>query len=452
VEWTDRYGSPITPTISLGYGSVTDGERYPIEASVTSQEEANTPRPNRLFPSRVEELHFEDGRRIIRTYHLLPDEDPMDISMESFTREGYYYTFADITRNRHQYLSTWNYVKAVEITTSSNNINTIMGHLTEYIEHETWNGYSGILFLDLSSVHTQVSGTRQEGFTATQTRTFPNLSNPDVALVPQTITANGREYTLQNVSWSGGTENTVDYTRISSTFTATATYTRRGTRNVTLGYITTAEFRGELSRIGEGETTYIATFIGIALPPIVTPPDLNTTIYGYDEHGNPILGFDEDGNYIIGFDANGNPIISISTANSNNDTNDNNINDEPIEPFSINWGLLIGSLTFLSALGIGVWFFFLRGNVEVYNLNVADGNESFIKIGRAKVSKRNNFIIDLSPFTDKAATSAFRIDIPAWVASRISGNTITVNYGSNTLQHEIAYEKGQKKYQVEFDF
>jgi hypothetical protein len=369
----------------------------------------------RLFPSSVEELRFENSRHIIRTYNLLPTETPMDINMDSFTREGFYFTLQDITRNRTQLVTTREYVKVVEIETRNQNLNIILEHLTEYMVIETEGGYGGILFLDLASLHTQVAGTRTEGFTQTETRTFPNLSNPDVSLIPHSITVGGNVLTLSDVTWSGGGEETIDYTRIAHSFTAHATYTRQGTRNVVLGYITVAEFSGVLSRIGEGERVYTALFIG---EPI----------------NAPVLPCDEDCEYTNG------------AAGAGNDS-------EARESRPMNMGVLLGALAALGALGAAVWFFLLRGNVSVSNLqygeNSLDGD--YVKIGRTKVSK-SKYVIDLTPFTAEAKTSAFRVTFPRWTASSLNGTTITANYGSGTFQHEISYTKGRKHYQVDFDF
>ena len=243
--------------------------------------------------------------------------------------------------------------------------------------------------------------------------------------------------TLYSVNWSGGAQETVDYTRIANTFTAHAVYTRQGTRNITLGYVTTAEFRGELSRVNEGETTYSAMFIGT---PAEVAPDNN---YGYDEQGNLIVGHDDDGRPIIGHDGEGNPILAYGYSDD--------VSRQPREPIQINWPVFFSVIGMLGLAGAAAWFFLLRGNVEVFNLHTdADGKTKFVKIGRANVS-RSRTIVDLSPFTNKAQSSAYELVIAGWVANRLDGRTVTVNCGSSTLQHEVAYAKGMKKYKIEVE-
>ena len=400
----DEDGNIIEPNADNENGADSSNE------SVTQTQQA-TNRP-RLFPSGVEELHFENSRRVIRTYHLTPDENPMDINTESFERDGFFYTLQDITRNRKQYVSIVEHLEIIEIETASAELNDILSRLEQYIEFETADGYNGVLRLVLSSVVTEVAGTRSEGFTQTETRTYPNLSNPDVSLIPQTITVGGRELTLSGVTWAGGSQDTIDYTRIAQTYTATATYTRNGIRNITLGYITTAHYVGELTRINEGETSYTAIFFGV---PINTP-----------------MANEADEDDADGMGANGNQ------------------ENELREPFAVNRPLLLSILGGLGLIGAAAWFFFIRGNVIVYNLEEMDGD--YIKIGRVRIGSSNKYIVDLTPFTDKTKTSAFKLVMSGWTASKLDKQTITANFGSGTLQHEIAYVKGQKDYSVLFDF
>jgi len=387
------------------------------EQSQTQQGEfqgENEQRP-RLFPSNVEELHFEDSRRIVRTYQLASHEDPQDINTDSFEREGWLYTFSEMTRNIQQNVSSISHTEIVEIETTSLDFNEILERLGSSIEHETTDGHRGVLSLVLSSIVTESSGSRSERFTQTETRTFPGLSNPDVSLIPHSITVSGRELTLSNVAWNGGSEETIDYTRIASNFTATAIYTRQGTRNITLGYTTTAEFTGELVRVSEHVMSYSAYFIG--------------------EEINPAAGAN----------------IDVNDVGDGNGYNAPSTNAASRELLNADWGFVFAALGLLGLMGAGFWFIVLRGNAEVYNLD-AEGKAS--KVGRVRVAKRNNYIANLTPFTEKAKTTAFRIDFTslAITVGKLNNQTFTANYGSGTLQHQISFEKGQKKYQVELDF
>jgi len=463
IEMTDIYGNPVdvTPVFEQGAGqqhqnqgiqqfdfeqSICEleiGTFHAVSSEVRGTSETQTAIANqemtgqgadeqpsipRLFPSNVEELHFENSRRIIRTYELTPYESPQDISTASFEREGWRFAFQEITRTRQQLVSTIDYEKVVEIETTNQNLNTVLQHIDERIEHETEDGYRGVLTLDVGSIQTQSAGTRSVPFTQTETRTFPHLSSPDVSLIPHSITVSGRELTLSNVTWSGGQETPVDYVRIVNTFTATATYSHQGSRMVGLGYVTTAIFRGELTRINEGETRYTALFIGTEIDPASGTGSSIGSIqsYGYNAHGNPvpILGFDDYGSPIIGFDEHGSPIMGYLEANNVSGIGSGGNYNAVREPSTIPLQLILAILGITILAGAGAWFFFVRGNAVVYNLD--DGE--YMKIGRIKIGKGNKFIANLSVFTDKSKTTAFRIDLPSWSASKLNGETITVPF------------------------
>ena len=145
-------------------------------------------------------------------------------------------------------------------------------------EHLSEDGYFGTLSLDISSIEIESQGTTSSSHTARRTREFPHLSNADTSLVPRTITENGRTYNLANVEWRTQSSTAVDYRQIASAFTAVATYTRTATSVSTIGYTTTAKYRGSVSRVAAGRTEFTAHFIGIPIVAgtvSVTPGDVD---------------------------------------------------------------------------------------------------------------------------------------------------------------------------------
>ncbi len=69
------------------------------------------------------------------------------------------------------------------------------------MEVETEEGYSGVLKLDHTSVHVTVTATRAVPKNHSATRTFPNLSDADLSLLPKTVTEGGRTLSLATVQW-----------------------------------------------------------------------------------------------------------------------------------------------------------------------------------------------------------------------------------------------------------
>jgi len=232
-----------------------------------------TPEPevieiHHIYPIHVWESR-EDGRReIIRVYELRDDECPSQIPRHPFERDGFRFELAEIVRREIPAHSLREHTETVSVNTQTNDLASVIRLLSPTLEYLSEDGYFGILVLDVTSIQIESQGTTSSNFTATRTREFPHLSSADTSLVPRTLTYGGRTYNLSNVEWRTQTSSAIDYRQVASTFTAVATYSRVGTRVATIGYTTTAEYIGQVSRIAVGRTEFTAHFIGI---PIVTP-------------------------------------------------------------------------------------------------------------------------------------------------------------------------------------
>ena len=117
-------------------------------------------------------------------------------------------------------------------------------------EATTEDGYTGVLTLDTASIQVEASGYGTSTRNVSATRSYPNLSEADVSLVPKSIEDSGRTLTLADVDWqeAGGFYN------------ATATYTGTATSKYATGYTVTAEYSGEVSRTTNDTVTYAAVF------------------------------------------------------------------------------------------------------------------------------------------------------------------------------------------------
>ena len=64
-------------------------------------EPTTQPPKNYLYPVSVWESQDNGRSEIIKTYELAPNEKPQNISRESFTRDGWLYELADITKKEN---------------------------------------------------------------------------------------------------------------------------------------------------------------------------------------------------------------------------------------------------------------------------------------------------------------------------------------------------------------
>jgi len=221
-----------------------------------------------IYPIHVWESNENGRREVVRVYELRDNETSAQIPREPFIRDGFRFELAEIIRREIPSHSIREHTEIITITTQTNDLTTIMDLLNSTLDFVAPDGHFGVLALDVSTIRVESQGTRSSSHAVTRTREFPHLSNADTSLVPRTITEGGRTYNLTNVDWRTQTTSAVDYTQLSSSFTAVATFTGTATRTSTLGYTTTAEYRGQISKLSAGRQEFTAHFIGI---PIVTP-------------------------------------------------------------------------------------------------------------------------------------------------------------------------------------
>jgi hypothetical protein len=126
----------------------------------------------------------------------------------------------------------------------------------------------------VASIKVETAGTKTSSYTLSVTREYPHLSTNDTELVPKTVDEKGKTYNLAGVEWRVGNYSTVDYERIADYYTAVATYTATGSSTKVTGYVTTAEYKGVLSKLVQGGAVYTAYFLGeeIRTPLEMTEP------------------------------------------------------------------------------------------------------------------------------------------------------------------------------------
>ncbi len=227
-----------------------------------------------LYPARVEEKRENGGRQIIKVYQLGALENPSNIPRDGFVRDGWEYELSDITRAETATADAKEHVETIELNTDTKEMESIMQQLQPTLEYISEDGYAGFLSLNIASIKVEQAGTRTSNYTLTAKREYPHLSSNDTSLIPKTITDGGKTYTLLDVDWKAGNTVTVDYEAMPEYYTAYATYTASGSKTVVTGYITTAEYLGTISKIGEGKTVYTACFLGKEIVPERIPLEI----------------------------------------------------------------------------------------------------------------------------------------------------------------------------------
>ena len=161
----------------------------------------------------------------------------------------------------------------------SEDFKQVLKQLDPHREVTTEDGHTGLLALDYTSVTVEAKGYQTNTRSLSATRTYPNLSDADLDLIPKTITDGGKTLTLGAVEWSGG-ENRF--------YTATARYTGTSSTRTATGYTVTASYTRQVAKTDCEVVTYMAIFGSVEL----TETDKNPEASGQPE--TPAPGADQD--------------------------------------------------------------------------------------------------------------------------------------------------------------
>nr|WP_317326012.1 hypothetical protein [uncultured Flavonifractor sp.] len=213
------------------------------------------------YPISVEEYTYGELEepRINKVYQLALSDDPSLIPTEDFERDGLRFVLLDMTRKNEVGVDTQPYIETVTRPSKTNDMAQILQGLEAELEVTTEDGYTGTLHLDHTSVQVTTDGYATKTNQLSATRSYPNLSDADVSLVPKSIEDKGKTLTLADVQWSedqysDGAGGTV------TRYTASASYTGTSTSKYATGYTVTANYTGEVAKTGCDMVTYTAIF------------------------------------------------------------------------------------------------------------------------------------------------------------------------------------------------
>ena len=219
------------------------------------------------YPVKVEEYTYGplDELRIDKVYQLSLGDDPSGIPTEDFTRNGRLYYLLDMVRKDEVGVDTQTHTETVTLASDTDKMDAILQRLEGEMEFTTEDGYTGVLRLDHTSVQVTTDGYASKTTSLSATRTYPNLSEADVSLIPKSINDKGRTLTLADVQWSSA-ESTDGEGAVVIHYTATASYSGSATSRYATGYTVTANYTGEVSKTDCQVVTYTATFGSVEDP------------------------------------------------------------------------------------------------------------------------------------------------------------------------------------------
>ena len=123
--------------------------------------------------------------------------------------------------------------------------------------------FERVLSLDHTTIQVAAAGYGTSSRTVTAERTYPNLSDADVSLVPKSVNENGRTLTLADVNWQEAAVDPTDGYDIPIRYTAVASYTGTATSKYATGYTVTADYKGDVTRTSCDTVVYTAVFSSV---------------------------------------------------------------------------------------------------------------------------------------------------------------------------------------------
>ena len=219
-----------------------------------------TPPPVTLYPAEVRTSEENGMIRLERIYYLSTRDDPAAIPTEDFDREGRHYTLLDVLKTDMSETDVKDYAEVISLESATKDVGEIIKVLEPELEVVTEDGYNGLLKPDYTTINVEVAGYKTSSWTVSAKRTYPNLSDADIALLPKSIEDSGRTLTLANVDWQDASTDYAHGDPLAVRYTAVASYTGTATSRKVTGYTVTVDYMGEVTRTTNDTVIYTAVF------------------------------------------------------------------------------------------------------------------------------------------------------------------------------------------------
>ena len=205
--------------------------------------------------------NLNGSQQLIKTYTLPPGGDPQQLIEEPFEQEGWRYTFADIVKEENQVSDRKYHTETVTLETGTKDLGKILEQLATTPDYDDGT-YSGVLTLDHTAIRTEASGYTSQAKNITATKTIGPLDRNDMSYVPATTVKDGVTLNLSNVDWQIIGTDLVGDALAPASYQAVATYSGKSYHKVATGYITSADYVGEVTRNDVESVTYKVTYLG----------------------------------------------------------------------------------------------------------------------------------------------------------------------------------------------
>ena len=257
-----------------GTALAADAESATPESAITPDiVEQIIPEEVTLYPAEVRASQVDGNQRLEKVYYLTVKDDPSAIPTGDFEWEGLTYTLLDVLKNDQTETDTKDHIEIITTDSDTKDMAEIIQNLEPELEITTEDGYSGVLALDYTTITVEAAGYKTSNRSVSATRTYPNLSDADVSLIPKSVEESGRTLTLADVDWQEAATDQADGYTLPVRYTAVATYTGTATSKYATGYTVTAEYHGEITKTSCDTIVYTAVFTSAVAEPEIVSAD-----------------------------------------------------------------------------------------------------------------------------------------------------------------------------------
>ena len=212
-------------------------------------------------PTNTTIQNLNGSQQLIKTYTLPPGADPRQLVEEPFELEGWHYTFADIVKEENQVSDRKYDTETVTLETDTKDLGKILEQLAATLDYDDGT-YSGVLNLDHTAIRTEAAGYTSQARNVSVTKTIGPLDRNDMSYVPATTVKDGVTLNLSNVDWQVTGTDLVGDALAPSSYQAVATYSGKSYYKAATGYVTTADYVGQISQNGVESVTYQVKYLG----------------------------------------------------------------------------------------------------------------------------------------------------------------------------------------------
>lgn len=382
-------------------------------------------------PVNIERKTVRGAEYIVKTFTVSGNITAEMLVENDFEEDGYMFSHINTERRENVSESVRHVTQQATLDSSTNSRTTILSQFTQSINY-SGGGYFGTLTLDANSLVTRPSGYGTRNVPVNRTREFRNLMFNDPSVVPQSIIEDGITLTLSSIDWVITGTALAGNALVPVEYKAVASYS--GTHRVSyiLGYTTTVNYTGIVTRRTVDSISYTITYAGTPIPPTTTEPETLPMPEPPADDMNVEEAADEHG--------------------EGNGLADSEGGDE--ERNGVGWILPTAILLCLAAAGGGIYYFKYAKKkqlkAEVYNLI----NDEYILLGTEPLdnSDEATLSVDLDKFSEAINSNSFGFVLDKHSVEALNGRPMTVSYNGETLVHEIQNTDNSTEYRFKLIF